>query len=273
MTTRSKHCIGDATGDQLGEGGASPTRPLIGKAWQRTIREKKSLEGGDGDLFGCPAVPPIDSAELREISHSAASSVILEYEWLGTMGTTQRHYGVFFGGELAGAVCFGYFQGMQGYATYVGDRYAKLGTQLSRGACVHWAHPHSGSKLISWALRQEARKGYKFAIAFSDPDAGEIGTLYQATNWHYLGFTKDTHWDIYHKDGRLFLNDRDLFKKYGFRGAGKIDQWLRDKPHLERRLRKPKGRYTTLMGTRKENKEMMHVLERHIKPYPKRDVL
>jgi len=237
----------------------------VGKAHQRIIREEKSV------TTVSPIAPPdIKNAVCERILYKEAKNIILDYEWLGTMGTTQKHYGIFFDGELCGAICFGYFQAMQGYATYVGDKYAKKGIQLSRGACAWYAHKHSASKLIGYGLKEMKKQGYKYCIAFSDPSAGEIGTVYQATNWYYLGTKKDMHWDMYYKTGKLYMNDRDIFKKFGFRGKKKQLVYIADKPELELRLRKPKTRYIKLNRNKKENKQMMELLADKIQPYPKR---
>ena len=240
----------------------------VGKAHQRLIRDEIASKTPN-TMFSNP-IPDIKKAVCKKIDYQEAKKIILEYEWLGTMGTTQMHYGIFFNGVLAGAICFGYFQAMQGYASYVGDKYAKKGIQLSRGACVWWAHKHSASKLIAFGLNEMKKKGYKFCIAFSDPDAGEIGTVYQATNWIYLSSKKDTHWDMYYKSGKLFMNDRDVYKKFGFRGKAKQLDYIKDKPDLELRLRKPKARYIKLLGTKADNKNMGKFLEDKIKAYPKR---
>ena len=240
----------------------------VGKSHQRKIREEKQ-KTDIGGLFGYPKAD-IKKSECREISYKEAKKIILEYEWLGTMGTTQIHWGIFFDNILAGAICFGYFQAMQGYSSYVGEDFAKKGIQLSRGACAWWAHEHSASKLIAFGLREMEKKGYKFCVAFSDPDAGEIGTVYQATNWEYLGAKKDKHWDMYYKSGKLFMNDRDIFKKFGFRGKAKQLEYISDKPELELRLRKPKARYLKLLGSKTEKKKMRKVLQDKILPYPKR---
>jgi len=91
---------------------------LIGTAWQKTIRDKKR-QSDLAVMFksrSTKALHPradISKAECREISYSDAKKIILEYEWLGTMGTTQMHYGIFFEGQVAGVICFGYFQAMQ----------------------------------------------------------------------------------------------------------------------------------------------------------------
>jgi len=247
------------------------------KAHQRIIREQKAQED-DGLLFK-PPVADIKKAICSEIAYEQAKKIILEYEWLGTMGTTQHHYGIFFDGVLAGAICFGYFQALRAgngkhpYLTYVGEKYAKSGIQLSRGACVYWAHEHSGSKLIAFGLREMAKKGHKYCIAFSDDEAGEIGTLYQATNWFYLGKQKENkhHFNIVYQDGKTFCDCRDLKRKLGFSNIQSAEAFIQDKPHLKIKKLKRKARYIKLLGTKRENAEMMKYLSGKILPYPKRE--
>lgn len=242
------------------------------KAHQRIIREQKQITD-TGGMFGYP-IADIKTAVCKEITYEQAKKIILEYEWLGTMGTTQMHYGIFFDGELAGAICFGYFQAMEGYHKYVGKKYYKQGIQLTRGACVWWAHEHSASKLISYGLNEMRKKGYKFCIAYSDPLAGEIGTVYQATNWIYLGIGAGKHWDIYYKTGKIFMNDRDIYKQYKIgTSERKIKELIKDRPELEVRERLNKNRYIYLLGNKYENKDMMEYLKDKIQPYPKRKTI
>lgn len=248
------------------------------KAHQRIIREEKQ-KTDIGGLFSHPKAD-IKKAVCKEISYKQAKSVILEYEWLGTMGTTQVHYGIFFEGVLGGAICFGYLQAMQGhknrkppYSTFVGADYAKKGVQLTRGACVWWAHEHSASKLISFGLREMSKKGYKYSVAFSDSSAGEIGTVYQATNWTYVGYgNSPKHYDIKYKNGKTYMNSRDLSKKLKLVGKQKILEYIKDKTHLELSVQLPKAKYIKLLGNKKENKIMMKILKSRKLPYPKREV-
>lgn len=79
---------------------------MIEKAWQRLIREKKEKEESI-DLFGeywKNLNIDIKSAIVKEINYTSAKKIIVEYEWLGTMGTTQYHFGIFFDGYCAGVV-------------------------------------------------------------------------------------------------------------------------------------------------------------------------
>lgn len=115
------------------------------------------------------------------------------------MGTTVRAFGLFFFEELAGVVCFGHPQGT--IVNLFGKENADKVYWLARGACAHWAHPHSASFLINAACKAFHRpwtngRGEpmlpKFVfLATADSDAGEIGTVYQASNWLYLGRTSE----------------------------------------------------------------------------------
>lgn len=243
------------------------------KAHQRIIREEKGRENFLPSSFfdRLPKQVDIKDAVCREISFKQAEQIILEYEWLGTMGITQYHYGIFFDNVLAGAICFGYFQSPNGYANYVGEKYNRTGIQLTRGACVHWAHEHSGSKLIAYGLKQMQKRKYKYVVAFSDWDAGEIGTLYQATNWYYVGKTKLIHYDLYRRDGKKFLDARDIYKKLGIDSKSKrrITEYATANDLIAKPLT-PKGRYIYLLAKGREREEMFNILKTKTQPYPKR---
>jgi hypothetical protein len=144
----------------------------------------------DAQMDDHPVPKDLSRAEVREITHAEAKSVILKYEWLGTMGMTRRAFGLFFDGELAGAECFGMTAGT-GVSNLCGPEHADRVMTIVRGACVHWAHPHSASYLISRACKFLAAEGKNIFAAYSDVEADEIGTVYQACGWHYCGMTGD----------------------------------------------------------------------------------
>src|SRR5271169_2367983 len=166
------------------------------KAWQRRIREKEARKDPR-------PVVGLENAVVVEISYEKAKQIILKYEWLKTMGSTERCVGLILEGELAGVVCFGKTGGTETARSVCGEEWAQHVVTLCRGACAHWAHPHAGSFLISAACKLMANSGritrsgkafppaYIF-VAYADSDAAEIGTLYQACNWLYCGKTSGT---------------------------------------------------------------------------------
>ena len=62
---------------------------------------------------------------------------------------------------------------------------------LQRGACVHYAPHNARSFLINRACRLVYRLDQKSPLLcllqLGDPEAGEYGGVYQASNWTYLG--------------------------------------------------------------------------------------
>ena len=166
-----------------------PTEKACEKAWQRQIREQHALELDPLLEDKKHLASSLKNAWVREISRAEAETIILKYECLGSMGTTDYQFGLYFGEHLAGVVCFGRTAGTKTAESICGKEHAHLVKTLNQGACVHWAHPHSASFLISHACRLMADKGFHIFVAYSDTEAGEIGTVYQATNWLYCGPT------------------------------------------------------------------------------------
>lgn len=230
------------------------------KAHQRIVRELKEKTSAGENLFGSwweSINTDIKNAELKETDLSTAAQVIKEYEYLGTMPNAPiKAYGIFFEGNIGGVIVFGAVSPPSVSRSVINNKYSSKVIQLARGACVHWAHPHSASKLISFGLSEIQKCGYKIAIAYADPDAGEIGTVYQATNWIYCGLTAKRP-DYLRPDGSRWM---------GHMRAG-------DAKHLKKTDRTRKGRYVYLMGTRKEKMELLKSLLWNKAPYPKRDAL
>jgi hypothetical protein len=146
-------------------------------AHQRLIHERAALQDPRPELeslAGC-TVEPITRAEAKPI--------ILRFEWLGTMGAATAWYGLRSPtGELLGAVGFG--------RANVARDLAKLGRAvcLQRGACVHYAPRNAASFLIRRAVKLAAREhAWQIFYAYGDPSAGEVGQIYQALSWSYVG--------------------------------------------------------------------------------------
>jgi hypothetical protein len=153
------------------------------KCHQRLIREEQ--ERADPR----PVEPTLDGAVVEVITREEAEAVILKYEWLGTMPKVGlAYYGLrVASGEIAGVACFGKGMGTQA-RDFCGEGMRDSVICLERGACVHWAHPHSGSFLVARACKLASRDhGWRAFYAYSDEEAGEIGTIYQACNWVYVG--------------------------------------------------------------------------------------
>jgi len=142
-------------------------------AHQRVIRERAAQQDPREPLAS------LDGCTVGPVTRRDAARIILRYEWLGTMGRAKIWYGLRApDGELLGVVGFG--------GTSPSDLPGSV--ILERGACVHFAPKNAGSFLIRRAVRLAHREhGWRTFVAYADPDAGEIGTIYQALGWSYTG--------------------------------------------------------------------------------------
>jgi hypothetical protein len=137
------------------------------KAHQRVIREQLAAAAN-----GMERTVGIRTALVRPITIAEAKAIIVQYEWLGTLPAVTRHcYGIFFDGELGGAVVYG---DEYGENLGVWDRYGYSGRiiALLRGACLPWAHPHAASKLIRRSMDLLPER-YRVVTATVDALAGE----------------------------------------------------------------------------------------------------
>jgi hypothetical protein len=248
------------------------------KAHQRVIRERLAETEASEGLFGAyweGIDRSISNGVVREVSQETAKNLILRYEWLGSMPAFVWHcFGIFYDEVLAGVIVYGpeYSENLGAAAREGGfptradwSKYGYEGKMilLSRGACVHWAHPHSASKLIRRSMALLPDK-YEVVTATVDETAGEIGTIYQAAGFVYIGaMGKNNAWMI---DGQL-VGTRVLYDRLG---TTRADAVLRAYPGAVQVKQHAKGRYFAFRGSQKHAHRA--AIAHRIQPYPKRAV-
>src|SRR5438874_2219077 len=116
--------------------------------WQYQVKETKKSES-DG------LIPHFDKSDvtIESINYTEASKFILEYEWLGNMGTSKYCYGLFLSEQLACVACYGPPVTPTRYSRLFGKEYSKSILQLCRGASAYWSPTWTPSKLISTSLK------------------------------------------------------------------------------------------------------------------------
>ena len=134
---------------------------------------------------------------------------------------------------------------------------------LTRGCCLHWAHPHAASKLIRRSMDLLPER-YKVITATVDGSAGEIGTIYQACGFDYVGTMRSGGRSLTRINGKA-VSERHIYRLAGTRGAQALAQLGFDARAVPRR-----SRYFAFRGTREERRELQAAISGLIKPYPKR---
>jgi hypothetical protein len=209
---------------------------------------------------------------VERIAYAEAKALILKYEWLGTMPASNcASYGLRTPeGDLIGAVCFGRGPG-RASADLCGPEWRDKAIALLRGACVHYAPKNAASFLISRACKLAAHEfGWRAFSAYADAAAGEVGTIYQALNWIYLGVSVGRtangldRWRYYCRKSRRWHSEW-MLRQRGIRGPP-----LRCDPGWKAERLRDKMRYVHFEGDRRERNALKAALKYEPMPYPKR---
>jgi hypothetical protein len=238
---------------------------MIGKAHQREIREMKEKEICDQLTFlEAPESPSLKNAVIKRIDFLTASTLILEYEWIGTMPLPKSCrfiYGIYFEGVLGGVVIF-----VEPSTRKFNKLYPRRVVQLNRGAVAHWTPKNTASRLIGGAIKELKKNDVLAIIAYCTPEAGEVGTIYQACNFIYTGKTQPS--NSYYLDGH-WVSGRTLADKISW-AKNKNSMWLDKFNSLPTRKMQGKFRYVLPIGSNLENKRFMTDNNYISMPYPKR---
>ena len=109
------------------------------------------------------------------------------HEWLGTMPHHPTHrFIATYQGHMAGVVVMSTPNML--CSQFFGPQNRDREKLISRGACISWSPKNLASALLMDSIRWMAKNTpYRFFTGYSDVGAGEIGTIYQACNFIYLG--------------------------------------------------------------------------------------
>ncbi len=220
---------------------------------------------------------------------ASVEKLILQYEWLGTLPKVPKRLkvGLFSpDDELIGAAMFGHGHGTLA-KLICGKEHADKAICLERGAGAHWAPKNAASFMIAKVCNWYGKYGpYRIFYAYADPSADEIGQIYQAANWVYIGqgpyTAKKTGKVHYRKYNKEYLPPKD-------NSCGQPHKLLSERS--ERRLRNKhcqhtitdhkamgwkeskvptKHKYVYFAGSKTEKKKLIAALKYPVLPYPKR---
>jgi len=131
----------------------------------------------------------IDKSE--SIKCSEIKRFIERYEWLGTMPLHPTHrFAAYYHNILVGVVVMSM---PNAFSVLLGKENRHMERLIARGASISWAPKNTASWLIMKSIRWMVHNTkYRLFVAYSDPEARELGTIYQACNFIYLGKASGT---------------------------------------------------------------------------------
>lgn len=232
------------------------------KCFQRYIREVYA------EIDPREPIASLARAVVEPISRTEAESLILRYEWLGNCGRgASAFYGLKIGDELIGAAVFGVGTSHEA-RNICGETYIPQTASLMRGCCVHFAPKNAPSFLTREATRQASvAHGWKIFVAYADEEAGELGQIYRAVGWKYIGQGSGR------PNGNVHLNWRKPD------GTEVSSQTVHKQNLTKRQLFalgwevipvRPKKRFVWIEGTVAQRSELEARCRYSFLPYPKR---
>jgi hypothetical protein len=234
-----------------------------------------------------------DKKQCEEIKH-----FIERHEWLGKLPARPTHRFIARlkkNGIIAGAIVMAT---PNAFSHILGKENRDKEKLISRGACISWAPKNLGSWLIMKSIKWMVKNTqFRMFSAYSDPEAKELGTIYQACNFIYLGQKSGTAKQYFdpNRPELGWFSDRDFRKKskyklYAQRIGLTFEEWKgymkkyspnweiipeeikikikeEEKKYRESckcRDMKPKHKYIYILGrTKKETKELKKLFEKN----------
>lgn len=226
---------------------------------------------------------------------------IEKHEWLGkACGFSQYYFTAKYKGILAGVVVMGT---PNAFNLLLGEELRDVELLINRGACISWSPKNLASSLLSYGINWVVKNTkHRLFTAYSDPTAKELGTIYQACNFYYLGNTFGASKKYIQPYNGGYVSDRwfrtrcaykNFAKELGidwddnWLGKGRRVVWDRVPKEVETRLREhskkkqneaifieipSKHKYAYVLGKdKKETKQLRKMFEQRNKiyPYPK----
>jgi len=184
------------------------------------------------------------------------------------------------------------------FSKALGEETKYMERLISRGACISWSPKNLASSLLMWSINYMVKNTqYRYFTAYSDPMAKELGTIYQACNFYYLGNRFGGTRKYKNPYTGKYVSDRYFRQKTAYRKFAKElgIEWQKEWNHntgmnwhnvpdnIERLLREyskkkqsecefidvmPKHKYAYVLGKdKRETKELRKIFESRNKTY------
>jgi hypothetical protein len=221
---------------------------------------------------------------IRPIAKSTAKDIIVNNHYSGIWTKVSYAIGLFYKSESEHQFFSGVNEQLVGVACY-GDPVgrnagASISELLPRDGVLEltrlFVFDGYGTNIESWFvgktfewLRTNVPR-IKALISYSDPNAGHLGTIYQATNWIYQGnnLRWSDSWSFKWSEDDTWHHSRTSFVRYGTNDP-KLIQTMVSHPFWIKREPK-KHRYVyVLTKDKKERKSFLKSLKHESVPYPK----
>ena len=276
------------------------------QCWQYDIRvknlEKDLAECGfTREYIETLRVPDFSFVNVTDKKEQQKLKQFIErHEWLGNLSQYTTHWFACYHKDIISGVIL--FNMPNAFSKTLGENTKELERLISRGACISWSPKNLASSFLMWCIKWMVdNTQYRLFTAYSDPTAKELGTIYQACNFYYMGQTAGTTTRYINPYTGKVVSDRYFRQKTAYKKFAKelCIEWQKNWNHntgmnwdkvpseIEKQLRDyskykqtvcekismpSKHKYAYILGKdKKETKQLRKLYEERNKiyPYPK----
>lgn len=270
--------------------------------WQYDIR----LNNLEKDLIECNiskeyaeklSVADFEFKNITDKKEQQELKLFIErHEWLGNLSQyTTNWFACYHKNIIAGVILFNM---PNAFSKILGENTKDLERLISRGACISWSPKNLASSFLMWCIKYMVKNTqYRLFTAYSDPTAKELGTIYQACNFYYMGQTSGATKRYINPYSGKIVSDRYFRQKTAYKKFAKelkiewqknwnhstgmnwhnipddIEKKLRDYSKYKQSISKkietpPKHKYAYVLGCdKKETKKLRKIYENKNKIY------
>lgn len=212
---------------------------------------------------------PVREMEVKQVDAKFARPYIATFHYSGVMPDSSKYiYAGYFKDVLCGICVFGMGAGRNQYTAIIPDIEKGQYLELTRLWCANDMPRNTESKLISKSLKM-LPDNIKMVISFADGSKNHVGTIYQATNWNYIGTTSSGR-VLVTEDGQeqharllgIYKARHPELKQYTNQEIMQLYGWSYKEASS-------KNRYVYFLGNRKDKKAMYFKIRDRVLPYPK----
>ena len=195
---------------------------------------------------------------VRKVNSSVGKMPCLEWHYLKSHPPAATHtYGVYEGDSFRGVIIFGMPVARSAHVKFQLE--PNQCRELLRIALRGHEQPLTIALGKAVKLLKKESPELELLISYADPDAGHVGTIYQAASWIYVGKSAPVQWLEIHGE---VVHPRTIFSRYGTDSIKKLKGVDEDAKRVPRSRR---HKYVLPL-----TKSMRKVIQLHKQPYPKR---
>jgi hypothetical protein len=239
------------------------------KEFDRKLEQNLKSAENFFDFYSTDEIPEPRSLFVRRGKVKEARPFIAAHHYTHIMPDSTKEVCMGYYDDVLAVICvFGMGKGKNQYIRLIPDLQDGEYRELTRLWSPDNMPKNTESKLISTSLKM-LPKEVKIVLSYADPGQNHLGTIYQATNWYYIGRTSGGQKMINHLGEEVHPR---LVSMYKLRHPEKYGQLtmrqIMDKLGWEYDSGTSKYRYCYLRGNRKEKKQMKEKIKDIIQEYP-----